>query len=100
MTRQRNMGVIAMKTVRRARNADLKGTDLIRYALSLDGVHSTIVGLDTIAHLEDNLAMATNFQPLLAQQRAEMTREVCAALERDGIPTPWEQPGYQDGVPA
>ena len=31
--REKKMGVIAMKMVRAARNADLKGSDLIRYAL-------------------------------------------------------------------
>ena len=44
--------------------------------------------------------MATNFKPLLAHERAAMTLEVCQALERDGIETPWEQPDYQDGVPS
>jgi aryl-alcohol dehydrogenase-like predicted oxidoreductase len=97
LARERKMGVIAMKTVRKARNADLKGTDLIRYALSLEGIHSAIVGLDTLAHLNDNAEMASNFKPLTPEERLGIHTEATRALA--GIPTPWEQPGYQDGTP-
>ncbi|MEM9420276.1 MAG: aldo/keto reductase [Planctomycetota bacterium] len=96
LARERDMGVIAMKTVRRARNADLKGTDLVRYALSLDGIATTIVGLDTLDHLNANAQMATKFEPLNLAQRDIMHREVTTAVA--SIPTPWEQPGYEDGV--
>ncbi|MEM1108987.1 MAG: aldo/keto reductase [Planctomycetota bacterium] len=98
LAKKRDMGVIAMKTVRRARNADLKGTDLIRYAMSLDGIASTIVGLDTLDHLTANAQMATHFEPLDLAQRETMYREVSLAVA--DIPTPWEQPGYRDGVVA
>ena len=98
LARKRKMGVIAMKTVRHARNADLKGTDLIRYALSLDGIHSAIVGLDTLAHLQENLAMATDFAALGADERAHLNREVSRALA--DVPEPWTRPGYRDGRPA
>jgi aryl-alcohol dehydrogenase-like predicted oxidoreductase len=98
LARERNMGVIAMKTVRHARNADLKGSDLIRYALSLDGIHSAIVGLDTIAHLRENMEMATAFRPMPADERAQLHQDAIRDLA--GIPTPWEQPGYRDGTPA
>ncbi len=50
LARERNMGIVGMKTVKQAHNSDLKGSDLIRYALSLDGVASTIVGLDTLGY--------------------------------------------------
>jgi len=93
---ERNMGVIAMKTVRRARDADLRGTDLIRYAMSLPGIATTIVGLDTMAHLEENAAMATNFVPLSREERLAMHRLVTPRLA--GIPAPWERPGYEDGM--
>lgn len=95
LARKRKMGVIAMKTVRRARNADLVGSDLIRYSLTLEGVHSTIVGLDTQAHLMENIEMATNFEPLSKTGMAQLHEEAVVALK--DIPTPWEQPGYKDG---
>jgi len=96
LARKHKMGVIAMKAIRRDRQSDLKGTDLIRYAMSLKGVHTTIVGLDTIAHLDENAAMATGFKPLKSRQRAAITREAQLAL--GNYPAPWDMPGYTDGV--
>ncbi|HAV13562.1 MAG TPA: hypothetical protein DCX06_08760 [Opitutae bacterium] len=95
LAQERKMGVIAMKMVRRARNADLKGSDLIRYALSLDGVSSAIVGLDTLGHLNENIEMATNFQPMLGDERAQLHRDAVHGLRN--IPSPWEHPNYVDG---
>lgn len=97
LARSRKMGVIAMKTVRMARQADLRGTDLIRYAMSLDGVHVTIVGLDTQAHLDENAVMAADFKPLTAGRRARMTRDSRLALA--GLTAPWERPDYEDVSP-
>jgi aryl-alcohol dehydrogenase-like predicted oxidoreductase len=96
LARKKKMGIIAMKCVRHARDADLKGSDLIRYALSLEGVHGAIVGLDTIAHLQENVAMASNFTPLDAAARHRMSEEVQTALA--GHPAPWDRPGYTDAV--
>lgn len=98
LAKKKNMGVIAMKTVRHARNADLKASDLPRYAMSLEGVHCTIVGLDSEAHLRANAEMATNFKPLDVGARAEMSRNVRTALHDQ--PAPWDMPGYDDDARA
>ncbi len=95
LARERKMGIVGMKTVKHARNADLVGSDLIRYALGLEGVHSVIVGLDTAAHLNENIAMATGFQPLSEEQRTAMIRDSQLALA--GLIAPWDVPGYEDG---
>ena len=92
------MGVIAMKAVRRARETDWPAPQLIRYAMSLPGVATTIVGLDSIAHLDENAAMAGSFEPLTSDQMAEMSRIVKGDLAGLGT-APWDRPGYQDGVP-
>lgn len=97
LARERNMVVMAMKALRRDRQSDLKGTDLVRYPMSLDGIHTTIVGLDTLEHLEANAAMASHFTPLPGRQRASLSREVQQSL--NGYPAPWDWPGYRDGVP-
>ncbi|MEM9251670.1 MAG: aldo/keto reductase [Planctomycetota bacterium] len=96
MARERGMAVIGMKSVRHARDSDLAGSELVRYAISLDGVHSVIVGLDTIGHLRENAEMASGFVPMDASARATMSRQVQTALA--GHPAPWERPGYIDGV--
>ncbi len=97
LARERKMAVIAMKTVRHARNSDLKGSDLIRYAMSLKGVHCAIVGLDTQAHLDENVAMIADFKPMSGKQRAALHRDVMLAI--GDLPVPWDMPGYTDGVP-
>lgn len=96
LARERNMGVFAMKMVRQARNADLQGTDLLRYPLSIDGIHSAVVGVDTEAHLIENARMATGFRPLQPEERARLTEQANRLLAGE-IP-PWERPGYQDGL--
>ena len=89
-----NIGIIAMKTVKQGIQADLKGSDLIRYALSLKGVSTAIVGYDTIEHLNMNAAMATNFSPLPREQMAAIHQRAASVLA--GISAPWERPGYGD----
>ena len=91
------MGVIAMKTVRWARNADITGPPLIRYALSLEGIASAVVGLDSIVHLDENAAMASNFKPFSADEMRQLSRAVRGELSRVG-PPPWEHPDYDDRV--
>lgn len=87
-------GVVAMKTVRHAREADLRGSDLIRYALSLSGITTAIVGLDTQAHLDENADMASAFTPLKKDARSALSSEAQVALA--GTVAPWDRPGYQD----
>lgn len=94
---EHKMGIAAMKTVRHAKETDLKGTDLIRYALSLPGVCLANVGLDSLAHLHDNVAMTANFKPLDKAQRTAMNEHARAALA--GLVAPWDRPGYRDGSP-
>lgn len=91
------MGITAMKMVRNAKNSDLKGTDLIRYALSLPGVHVANVGLDSLAHLTENVTMIANFKPMTKEQRTAMSEHVSATIA--GLVDPWTRPGYSDGVP-
>ncbi len=93
---KRNMGVVAMKTVRHAREAALKGAELVRYALSLEGVSTAIVGLDQSAHLDQNADMASAFVPMTEDQRQAMTTHVNQALA--GLPAIWDMPGYEDAV--
>ncbi|MEZ5278036.1 MAG: aldo/keto reductase [Opitutaceae bacterium] len=93
---ENKMGVIAMKMVRRARDADFAGTDLIRYAISLPGISVANVGLDTIAHLTENAEMATNFEPMSQAARVALHQRITPLLAHTA--TPWERPGYRDGM--
>lgn len=95
LARSRQMGVIAMKTIRYGRKAGLSSGELLRYTLSLNGVHTTIVGLDTPAHLAANVAVTSGFKAMRNAERDEFHQKVRAALV--GSEPPWEALGYVDG---
>jgi predicted aldo/keto reductase-like oxidoreductase len=95
LARARGIGVIAMKTIRYGHQARLPGTELLRYALSLDGIHTTIVGLDSPTRLNQNAAVATGFRPMKTAKRFELSKHASSALA--GVAPAWEQPGYIDG---
>jgi uncharacterized protein len=96
LARARKMGVAAMKTIRFGRQARLPAKDLLRYALSLDGVHTAIVGLDGLAHLRENASIASGFKSIKEADRFELHQRASLALA--GIPAPWDRPGYVDGT--
>ena len=95
VARSRKMGVIAMKTIRYGRPAGLPANELLRYTLSLDGVHTTIIGLDTPAHLAANATVTTGFKPMRNAERDEFHGEVRGVLAT--VAQPWDDPGYVDG---
>ncbi|MCC7493543.1 MAG: aldo/keto reductase [Fimbriimonadaceae bacterium] len=95
LAREKKIGVVAMKTVRQAQQAGLQGSDMPRYAMSLEGISTVIVGLDSVAHLDQNAQMAANFTPLNAAQMASLADRLRIATE--GMTPPWQTPGYQDG---
>jgi len=57
-------------------------TEALRYAMSLP-VASTISGIDSLAVLRQNLAIARGFQPMAAAEM-EALRRRCAAAAGDG----------------
>ncbi len=95
LARSHQMGVIAMKTIRYGRSAGLSSGELLRYTLSLNGVHTTIVGLDTPAHLAANVAVTSGFKAMRNAKQDEFHQTVRGILA--GSEPPWEAPGYVDG---
>jgi predicted aldo/keto reductase-like oxidoreductase len=95
LARSRKIGVIAMKTIRYARQANLPAKELLRYALSLEGIQTAIVGLDGLAHLTENASIASSFKPMKQARRDELYQSARRALA--GIAAPWDRPGYIDG---
>ncbi len=73
----KHMGVIAMKIPARGRLFREPGIasmrDAMRYALSLP-VSTVIVGCDTVAQLDENVAIAQGFQPLTPAEKARLER--------------------------
>lgn len=99
LARERNIGVIAMKTVKHVKNSDEPPRELVRYALSLPGICVAIVGTGDIDHLESNARMATNFKPLKGNELRNFSDKVAMGIPA-GLPQPWDLPGYSDGIPA
>ena len=95
LARSRKIGVIAMKTIRYARQANFPAKEFLRYALSLDGVRTAIVGLDSLEHLNENASVASNFRPMKQSRRDELYQSASRALA--GTVAPWDSPGYLDG---
>jgi hypothetical protein len=56
--------------------------EALRYTLSLP-ITTLVSGIDTMRVLEQNVAVARNFRPMTARQRATLRRRV-AATARDG----------------
>jgi uncharacterized protein len=95
LARSRNIGVIGMKAIRYGRQAKLPATQLLRYTLSLGGVHTVIVGLDRFSHLDEDASVATGFRSMKGAARFQLHRDAAGAMA--DVVAPWDQPGYVDG---
>lgn len=77
--RSRGMGVIAMKVAARGRFFKECGVtqmdNLLTYALSQD-VDVAIVGAETVAHVEDNVRIAKNFEPMSIEDQHRLEEEM------------------------
>jgi len=78
---ERNVGVIAMKTMGHGEFPD-KALAL-RYSLGLPGVSLAIVGMDSPEQIDQNVAVAANFRPLAEHEEARLIEQVRPLVERD-----------------
>jgi hypothetical protein len=80
---EREMGIVGMKIPARGRLVPgaLSMREAMRYVLSLP-VSTVIVGVDSIAQLEENVAIARAFTPLGAAQLAELERKAAPVAEQ------------------
>jgi aryl-alcohol dehydrogenase-like predicted oxidoreductase len=76
VARSKNMGVIAMKVFARdglAGQAEATARNLIYYALSLP-IATAVIGHPTLEHLEQNVRLAKEFQPLPKTEMEQLAR--------------------------
>jgi uncharacterized protein len=78
---ERNAGVIAMKTMGHGEFPD-KALAL-RYALGLPEVSLAIVGMDSPAQIDENVAVAASFRPLAEEEEARLIEQVRPLIEKD-----------------
>jgi hypothetical protein len=83
---RRGMAALGMKSMGGNGQPVLKGIvtaeEALRYAMSLP-VATTISGIDSLAVLRQNLAVARGFKPMTPKQMEDLERR-CAALAGDG----------------
>jgi len=83
---RRGIAVLGMKSLggsgEMVRHGSITAPQGLRYAMSLP-VATTICGVDSMEVLDQNLAVATNFQPLPATELKEL-RDQCRQFAADG----------------
>jgi predicted aldo/keto reductase-like oxidoreductase len=92
----KGLGIAVIKVIRpRETVAGVMADELIRYALTLEHVHSAMIGTDSLEVVGKNAALLKSFAPL---PPAEMAR-VGAVLAPffAGRRPPWMDPSYRDG---
>jgi len=93
---KKGMGVMVMKAVRPRENIKtLKTTDLIRFALSLNGPHGVIVGMDSMDVVKSNLQILRNFVPMNAEEKEVMAQNLSPFFRHENLE--WMSPEYHDG---
>jgi len=93
---EKKMGLLMMKAVRPRETVEgLQATDLIKYALSLEGPHALVLGMDSMDVLKSNLAILRNFQKMPQEKMQELAYRLEPFYRHENLP--WMQPGYHDG---
>lgn len=92
----KGMGVMLMKVVRPIESdKTLDPKDMIRYALSIEGVNGACIGTDSKKVVDGYVDILTNFQSMTDEEMKNMTARLTPFFQHKG--TPWMDPGYCDG---
>jgi uncharacterized protein len=90
------MGVMLMKTVRPKETVQgIDITELIRFALSLDGPDGIAVGMDSKKVVESNLYLLRNFKPMNPEERLKYAMILSPYFRHENLE--WMVNGYRDG---
>jgi predicted aldo/keto reductase-like oxidoreductase len=94
--KEKQMGFLLMKSVRpRETVAGLHATDLIKYALSLEGPNALALGMDSMDVVKSNIELLHNFQKLSTERMNELTVQLAPFYRHENLP--WMQKDYRDG---
>ena len=69
--RERGTGIIAMKIMAYDQGPKQRRAQFVHYSMGLD-IDVAVIGMDTVAQVEENVRIAESFQPLSAQQEQEV----------------------------
>jgi predicted aldo/keto reductase-like oxidoreductase len=93
----KGMGVLAMKVIRPRETVNgLNPDELVRYALSLDGVTAANIGMDSKEVIDKNIETIKNFQALNTQRMQELHVQLQPFYNNNKLP--WMQANYYDGL--
>ena len=99
--RAKNMGVLAMKVMRDIVGVSATPNELLRYALSQEGVASALVGHHGLPTLEENIeivrSLTVTVDPDMALAERRHLESRLAALAGPHALC-WARPGYTDGT--
>lgn len=93
---KQGMGVMLMKAVRpKEQNPEFDGTELARFALSLDGPAGLTLGMDSKEIVDKNLDLLRNFKPMNEEEKSEMAQSLNPFFNHKDLE--WMNPTYEDG---
>jgi len=94
--KEKKMGLLLMKAVRPKETIEgLQATDLVKYALSLDGPDALSLGMDSVDVVKSNLEILRNFQKLPPERMQQLALQLAPFYRHENLP--WMQKGYTDG---
>ena len=94
--KEKKMGLLLMKAVRPKETIEgLHATDLVKYALSLDGPDALALGMDSIEVVKSNLDILRNFQKLPPERMQQLAQQLAPFYRHENLE--WMQKGYTDG---
>lgn len=94
---EKGMGVLAMKVIRPRETVNgLNPDELVRYALSLDGVTAANIGMDSKEVMDKNIETIKNFQALNTERMQELHVKLQPFYNNNKLP--WMQANYYDGL--
>jgi predicted aldo/keto reductase-like oxidoreductase len=95
---KKNMGIMIIKAIRpRETVAGINPEELIRYALTLEHVHSAVIGIDSLDILKKDIELLKNFRKMNPAEMKTMRMRMEPFFEGNRLP--WMDPGYTDGKP-
>ena len=92
----KGMGIMLMKTVRPKETIPgLDASELVRFALSLEGPSGIAVGMDSKKVVDSNLNLLRNFKPMNADEKLKYAMMLSPYFKHKDLE--WMKNGYHDG---
>lgn len=92
----KNIGIMLMKVIRPLDTIEgVNAEELIRYALSMEGVHGIAVGMESLEILQSNLKILREFSPMGEQEKQKITAVLTPFFQDRDLP--WMNKNYCDG---